>query len=71
MTAVVTASALGAPVGRVAVGPLFESWGIAGTYALIAAAMSVGALLFGAVAWSANEPRDTAPAGEPRSRSGG
>src|SRR6266545_1744165 len=34
MTAVMTASALGGPLGRVAVGPLFEGWGIARTYAL-------------------------------------
>jgi MFS family permease len=53
MTAVMTASALGGPVGRVVVGPLFEGWGIPRTIAAIAATVSLGAVLFAlAVAWS-------------------
>ena len=46
MTAVMTASALGGPAGRVVIGPLFESWGIAATYATIAGAITLGAALF-------------------------
>jgi MFS family permease len=50
ITAVITASALGGPVGRVAIGPLFESVGIPATYALLAGCMSAGAVGFAAVA---------------------
>ena len=46
MTAVMTASALGGPAGRVVVGPLFENWGIAATYATIAGALRFAAVLF-------------------------
>jgi predicted MFS family arabinose efflux permease len=46
MTAVMTASALGGPVGRIVVGPMFESWGIAAAYAAIAGAITLGAVLF-------------------------
>jgi len=46
MTAVMTASALGGPAGRLVVGPLFEGWGIAAAYATIAGALSLGAVLF-------------------------
>lgn len=46
MTAIMTASALGGPAGRIVVGPLFEHWGIAATYATIAGALSLAALLF-------------------------
>jgi MFS family permease len=46
LTAVMAASALGGPAGRVVVGPMFESWGIAAAYATIAGALSLGAVLF-------------------------
>jgi len=61
MTAVMTASALGGPAGRIVVGPLFEGWGIAQTYAVIAAALSVGAAAYAAVAL-AEQKRDPVPA---------
>ncbi len=50
LTAVMTASALGNPFGRVAVGPLFDRWGIATTYAAIAGTLTLAAVLFAAVA---------------------
>ena len=66
MTVVMTASALGGPFGRVAVGPLFENWGIAPTFAAIAGGMTLGALLFAAVAATAGrEPREAAPLESP------
>jgi len=46
MTAVMTASALGGPAGRLVVGPMFEGWGIAAAYATIAGAITLGAVLF-------------------------
>ena len=61
MTAVMTASALGGPVGRIGVGPLFEDWGIARTYAGIAAALSLGAIAYAVVALTEQE-RDAVPA---------
>lgn len=50
LTAVMTASALGNPFGRLAVGPLFARWGIATTYAAIAGTLTLAAVLFAAVA---------------------
>lgn len=46
MTAVLTASALGGPAGRLVVGPMFADWGISTAYAVLAGAISVAALLF-------------------------
>jgi predicted MFS family arabinose efflux permease len=46
MTAVLTASALGGPAGRLVVGPMFADWGIPAAYAVLAGAISVAALLF-------------------------
>jgi predicted MFS family arabinose efflux permease len=46
MTAVMTSSALGGPAGRLVVGPMFAHWGISATYAALAGAISLGALLF-------------------------
>jgi predicted MFS family arabinose efflux permease len=46
MTAVMTASALGGPAGRLVIGPMFASWGINTAYAVLAGAISLGALLF-------------------------
>ena len=67
MTAVMTASALGGPVGRVVVGPLLEGWGIAPTYAAIAGTMTLGAGLFAAIALAADVrgPRQAAPLDSP------
>lgn len=60
MTAVMTASALGGPAGRVVVGPLFENWGIAATYATIAGAITFGAVLF-LLATQRGDVPDSAP----------
>ena len=57
MTAVMTASALGGPAGRVVVGPLFENWGIAATYATIAGALSFAAVLFVLVTMRQDVPK--------------
>ena len=46
MTAVMTASALGGPAGRLVIGPMFANWGINTAYAVLAGAISMGALLF-------------------------
>jgi predicted MFS family arabinose efflux permease len=62
MTAVMTASALGGPAGRLVVGPMFEHWGISATYAALAGALSLGALLFVAAVLRA---ADDAPASAP------
>jgi predicted MFS family arabinose efflux permease len=50
MTCVITASALGGPLGRLAVGPVYEWAGLGAMFAAIAGVMSVGALVFVAVA---------------------
>jgi MFS family permease len=50
MTAVLTASGIGAPVGRVLVGPVFHSFGNTGVWIAIAGGMTVGAVLFIGVA---------------------
>jgi predicted MFS family arabinose efflux permease len=57
MTAVMTASALGGPAGRIVVGPMFVHWGIAATYAVLACAISLGALLFVLATLRADIPR--------------
>jgi hypothetical protein len=56
MTTVFTASALGGPAGRIVVGPMFADWGIATTYAVLAAGISLGALLFLLVALRGDTP---------------
>jgi predicted MFS family arabinose efflux permease len=60
MTAVMTASALGGPAGRIVVGPMFVHWGIAATYAVLAGAISLGALLFVLATLRADIPRGSA-----------
>lgn len=60
MTAVMTASALGGPAGRLVVGPMFVDWGISATYAALAAAITLAALLFLGVALRGDE--EPAPA---------
>ncbi|HEX3453397.1 MAG TPA: MFS transporter [Gaiellaceae bacterium] len=62
MTAVMTSSALGGPAGRLVVGPMFQHWGISATYAALAGALSLGALLFVVAVLRAD---DDAPASAP------
>ena len=50
MTAVLTASGIGAPIGRVLVGPVYHAYGNAGVWIGIAGGMTVGAALFIGVA---------------------
>ena len=50
MTAVLTASGLGAPLGRLAIGPVFQRFGNTGTWVALAGGLSTGAILFGAAA---------------------
>jgi len=61
MTAVLTASALGGPAGRLVVGPMFADWGISAGYAVLAAAISVAALLFVLSTLRADERPVSAP----------
>jgi MFS family permease len=63
MTCVLTASALGGPLGRLAVGPVYEWGGLDVMFAAVAGAMSVGALLFVAVALRV-EPGEKTPVAE-------
>jgi predicted MFS family arabinose efflux permease len=46
LTSVMTASALGVPLGRVLVGPVYNSWGNSGVWIAIAGGMTAGAVLF-------------------------
>ena len=50
MSAVMTASGIGGPCGRLLVGPLYRAWGNPGVWAFLAGGVSLGALLFVAVA---------------------
>jgi hypothetical protein len=50
LTAVLTASGLGSPLGRLAVGPIYHSAGNGGVWVLIAGGLSVGSVLFIAAA---------------------
>jgi MFS family permease len=50
MTAVLTISGLGSPLGRLAVGPVYRSAGNGGVWVLIAGGLSVGSVLFIAAA---------------------
>jgi hypothetical protein len=61
MTAVVTATALGGPVGRLVVGPMFQNWGITASYAVIAASITLAALLFLAAALRGDAAQTSAP----------
>jgi len=64
MTAVVTATALGGPVGRLVVGPMFQDWGITASYAVIAVSITVAALLFLAAALRGDAAHASAPVHE-------
>jgi predicted MFS family arabinose efflux permease len=61
MTAVVTATALGGPLGRLVVGPMFQDWGITASYAAIAAAITLAALIFLAAALRGDAAHASAP----------
>ncbi len=50
LTAVMTASGVGSPFGRLAVGPVYDAWSNAGVWIMIAGGLSVGAVLFSAAA---------------------
>jgi MFS family permease len=50
MTAVLTVSGLGSPLGRLAVGPVYHAAGNGGVWVLIAGGLSVGSVLFIAAA---------------------
>ena len=63
MTAVMTASALGGPVGRLAVGPLAEWGGLGVTFAAVAGVMTLGATLFAATALRSETTAPPAPTG--------
>jgi predicted MFS family arabinose efflux permease len=62
LTAVLTASGLGSPLGRLAVGPVYRAGGNGGVWVLIAGGLSVGSLLFIAAALrgSAGDAADVA-----------
>jgi hypothetical protein len=65
MTAVLTASGLGSPLGRLAVGPVFMRFGNAGVWILIAGGLTVGSALFIAVtvaAWRSKGSGSSSPA---------
>jgi hypothetical protein len=46
MTAVMTASGLGSPLGRLVVGPAFRAWGNAGVWFVVAGGLSLGTVLW-------------------------
>lgn len=48
MTAILTASGLGNPIGKVLVGPEFRAWGNMGVWIVIAGGVSLGAVLYAA-----------------------
>jgi MFS family permease len=64
MTTVLTASGLGGPFGRLAVGPVFARWGNAGVWVEIAGGLTIGSLLFAAVtvaAWRSTANESSSP----------
>jgi MFS family permease len=62
MTAVLTASGLGAPFGRLAIGPVYDRFGNSGAWIALAGGLSVGAVLFASAALrgSARDAADVA-----------
>jgi len=54
MTAAITASALGGPLRRLAVGPVYEGSGLGTMFAAVVLTMSLGAVVFVAVALRAD-----------------
>ena len=66
MTGVMTASALGGPAGRLAVGPVYEWRGLGVMFCAVALTMSIGAILFVSVALRADRsPVLASPTGTP------
>ena len=62
MTTVLTASGIGAPLGRLAIGPIFQRYGNSGVWLAMAGGLTLGALLFcgAAVRGSAGDAPDIA-----------
>ncbi|HZQ80499.1 MAG TPA: MFS transporter [Gaiellaceae bacterium] len=60
LTAVLTASGLGSPVGRILIGPIYHAWGNAGVWVAIALGMTIGAVLWSAATLSARDAPDVA-----------
>jgi predicted MFS family arabinose efflux permease len=46
LTAVMTASGVGSPIGRILVGPIYRAWGNGGVWVLIAGGLSLGTVAF-------------------------
>jgi hypothetical protein len=46
LTAVMTASGIGSPIGRILVGPVYRAWGNGGVWVLIAGGLSLGSVAF-------------------------
>jgi hypothetical protein len=59
---VLTASGLGAPFGRLAIGPVYDRFGNSGAWIALAGGLSVGAVLFASAALrgSARDAADVA-----------
>ena len=58
MTATLTASGLGGPAVRLLVGPVYNGWGNAGVWTMLAGGLSLGALLFAGAAMRADALED-------------
>jgi MFS family permease len=61
MTAVMTASGLGSPVGRILVGPVYRWGGNGGAWVLVAGGLSLGTVLFVATAIRGSRDATSAP----------
>jgi len=61
MTAVMTASGVGSPLGRILVGPVYAWGGNAGAWVLIAGGLSLGTVLFVAAAIRGSGDATSAP----------
>jgi MFS family permease len=67
MTAVLTASGIGAPLGRLVTGPVYARSGNAGVWIFIAGGLTLGSVLFGAVtvaAWRSKASGSSSPAAQ-------
>jgi MFS family permease len=67
MTAVLTASGIGSPLGRLATGPVYTRFGNAGVWIFIAGGLTLGSALFGAVtvaAWRSKASGSSSPAAQ-------
>jgi hypothetical protein len=64
LTAVMTASGIGSPIGRILVGPIYRAWGNGGVWVLIAGGLSLGTVAFiGAVVHARSAPEVIAAPG--------